>query len=185
MSGDFFPYHPLRLRLWLAGLGLVALGLSVWAVLGLMQTESPLEIFRAGLSFGLAAAFGFAFFRFRPRRDWGVRITPLAVLVSRPRRGLIEVSWSAVKEIAVPTNRWRRKCVPCARLRGVEWLAQRRRKRESSARKSSGSGESKRPVSVCALAVAGNSATSAIAIEAACRSGRRRTDIIARSVEPG
>ena len=99
MPGDFFPYHPLRLRLWLAGLGLVALGLTVWAIIGLVQTESPMEIFRAGLSFGLAAAFGFAFFRFRPRSEWGVRVTPLAVLVSRPRRGLIEVPWSAVKEI--------------------------------------------------------------------------------------
>jgi hypothetical protein len=99
MSGDFFPYHPLRLRLWLLGAGLVALGLTVWAIVGFTQSQSPREILRAGLSFGLAAAMGVAFFRFRPRSEWGVRVTPLAVLVSRPRAGMIEVPWSAVKEV--------------------------------------------------------------------------------------
>jgi hypothetical protein len=99
MSGDFFPYHPLRLRLWLLGAGLVALGLAIWAIVGFAESQSPREILRAGLSFGLAAAMGVAFFRFRPRDEWGVRVTPLAVLVSRPRAGLIEVPWSAVKEV--------------------------------------------------------------------------------------
>ncbi|MDP1829591.1 MAG: hypothetical protein Q8L48_40365 [Archangium sp.] len=99
MPGDFFPYHPLRLRLWLLGAGLVALGLAIWAIVGFAQSQSPREILRAGLSFGLAAAMGVAFFRFRPRSEWGVRVTPLAVLVSRPRAGLIEVPWSAVKEV--------------------------------------------------------------------------------------
>ena len=99
MSGDFFPYHPLRLRLWLLGACLVALALTVWAVIGFAQSDSPREILRAGLSFGLAAGMGFAFFRFRPRKEWGVRVTPLAVLVSRPRAGLIEVPWSEVKEV--------------------------------------------------------------------------------------
>lgn len=99
MPGDFFPYHPLRLRLWLLGAGLVALGLTLWAIVGFAQSQSPREILRAGLSFGLAAAMGVAFFRFRPRSEWGVRVTPLAVLVSRPRAGSIEVPWSAVKEV--------------------------------------------------------------------------------------
>jgi hypothetical protein len=99
MSADFFPYHPLRLRLWLLGACLVAVALTVWAVIGFAQSDSPREILRAGLSFGLAAGMGFAFFRFRPRREWGVRVTPLSVLVSRPRTGLIEVPWSSVKEV--------------------------------------------------------------------------------------
>jgi hypothetical protein len=99
MPGDFFPYHPLRLRLWLLGAGLVAFALTVWAVVGFAQSQSPREILRAGLSFGLCAAMGVAFFRFRPRKEWGVRVTPLSVLVSRPRSGLIEVPWSTVKEV--------------------------------------------------------------------------------------
>lgn len=99
MSGDFFPYHPLKLRLFLLGSCLVALALTVWAVAGFAQSQSPREILRAGLSFGLAAAMGVGFFRFRPRKEWGVRVTPRSVLVSRPRAGLIEVPWSAVKEV--------------------------------------------------------------------------------------
>lgn len=99
MPGEFFPYHPLRLRLWLAAGCVLSLGLAVWAVVGFSQNESPREILRAGLSFGLAAALGLGCFRFRPRKEWGVRVTPLSVLVSRPRAGLIEVPWAAVKEV--------------------------------------------------------------------------------------
>lgn len=99
MSADFFPYHPLRLRLWLLGLCLVALALTIWAVAGFAESQAPREILRAGLSLGLCAAMAVAFFRLRPRREWGVRVTPAAVIVSRPRAGNIEVPWSAVKEI--------------------------------------------------------------------------------------
>lgn len=99
MSADFFPYHPLRLRLWLLGLCLVALGLTVWAAFGFATSQSPREILRAGLSLGLAAAMGVGFFRLRPRTEWGVRVTQQAVLVSRPRAGTIEVPWSSVKEV--------------------------------------------------------------------------------------
>jgi hypothetical protein len=99
VSADFFPYHPLRLRLWLLGSCVVALALTIWAVAGFASSQEPREILRAGLSLGLCAATGFAFFRLRPRSEWGVRVTPLAVLVSRPRAGLIEVPWSSVKEI--------------------------------------------------------------------------------------
>ena len=99
MSADFFPYHPLRLRLWLLSFFLVALGLAVWAVSDLAESQAPQEIVRAGLSLGLAGAMGVAFFRLRPRSEWGVRVTPLAILVSRPRAGTIEVPWSAVKEV--------------------------------------------------------------------------------------
>lgn len=99
MSADFFPYHPLRLRLWLLCSCGVALALTVWAVAGFAESQAPREILRAGLSLGLCAAMGVAFFRLRPRREWGVRVTPEAVIVSRPRSGNIEVPWSSVKEI--------------------------------------------------------------------------------------
>lgn len=99
MSRDFFPYHPLRLRLWLLAGCVAGLALTAWAIVGFLESQAPREILRAGLSFGLTSALAVAFFRFRPRAEWGVRVTPLSVLVSRPRAGIIEVPWSAVKEV--------------------------------------------------------------------------------------
>lgn len=99
MTPDFFPYHPLRLRLWLGAGLLVALVLTGWAVWAFVETQAPRDILRAGLSMGLAAAMGLALFRFRPRAGWGVRVTPRSVLISRPRGGLIEVPWTSVKEV--------------------------------------------------------------------------------------
>ena len=37
--------------------------------------------------------------RLRPRPDWGVRVTPLTITVSRPTSGVIEVPWSAVTDV--------------------------------------------------------------------------------------
>ncbi len=99
MASDFFPYHPLRLRLWLLSGFFAALVLTAWATFSFTQTQGPREIIRAGLSFGLAASMGVALFRFRPRAGWGVRVTPLSILISRPRGGLIEVPWTSIKEI--------------------------------------------------------------------------------------
>lgn len=100
MAQDFFPYHPLRLRLWLTGGLIASLALTAWAVISFVGTDTPREILRAGLSSGLAAAFGVAVFRAGPKPGWGVKVTPLAVLVSRPGgKGVIEVPWSAVKEV--------------------------------------------------------------------------------------
>ncbi|PZR03535.1 MAG: hypothetical protein DI536_35865 [Archangium gephyra] len=96
---DFFPYHPLKLRLWLLGGLLISSALTVWALFGFTGTQEPREILRAGLSMGLCAAMAVMFFKLRPRKDWGVRLTQISVLVSRPRNGLIEVPWSSVREI--------------------------------------------------------------------------------------
>lgn len=96
---DFFPYHPLKLRLWLLAGLLISSALTVWAVLGFTGSQEPREILRAGLSLGLAGAMALTLFRLRPRKGWGVRLTPLSVLVSRPRRGFIEVPWSSVREV--------------------------------------------------------------------------------------
>lgn len=96
---EFFPYHPRRFRLWLLA-GLVAsVALTAWAVSGVSVTDAPGEVLRAGLSMGLAGGFGLWLWRLRPRENWGVRLTPEAVLISRPRAGLIEVRWSDVREV--------------------------------------------------------------------------------------
>jgi hypothetical protein len=96
---EFFPYHPRRFRLWLLA-GLVAsVALTAWAVSGVTVTDAPGEVLRAGLSMGLAGGFGLWLWRLRPRENWGVRLTPDAALISRPRAGLIEVRWRDVREV--------------------------------------------------------------------------------------
>lgn len=96
---DFFPYHPLKLRLFLLGGVLVAAGLTGWAVWAFASSHVPLDLLRAGFAGGLGAAMALTLFRYRPREGWGVRITNLSVMVSRPRGGIIEVPWDAVKEV--------------------------------------------------------------------------------------
>ncbi len=96
---EFFPYHPRRFRLWLLAGLLLAVALTCWAVTGFTDAEAPREILRAGLSLGLAGGFGLWLWRLRPRADWGVRLTPEALLISRPRAGVIEVRWSEVREL--------------------------------------------------------------------------------------
>lgn len=96
---DFFPYHPLKLRLWLLVGLLISSALTVWALLGFTGTQEPREILRAGLSMGLCAAMAVSLFKLRPRKDWGVRLTQISVLISRPRTGLIEVPWASVREV--------------------------------------------------------------------------------------
>lgn len=96
---DFFPYHPLKLRLFLLGGVVLSLALTAWAVWAFVETRVALDLLRAGFSGGLGGAMALTLFRFRPREGWGVRVTNLSVLVSRPRGGLIEVPWDAVKEV--------------------------------------------------------------------------------------
>lgn len=96
---DFFAYHP---RFWRLLLSLGAAGslvLTAWAMAGAVHTGAPLEFARAGLSFGLVLAMLTVHHRLRPRPDWGVRVTPLALTVSRPSTGTIEIPWSAVTDV--------------------------------------------------------------------------------------
>lgn len=99
MERDFFPYHPVRLRLGLMAGTIAAVGLGAWAAAAFAQSGSFLDATRAGLAGGLGAAMAITGWRYRPREGWGVRLTPLSVLVSRPRHGLIEVPWGEVREL--------------------------------------------------------------------------------------
>lgn len=96
---DFFPYHPLKLRLFLLAGVSISAALTGWAVWAFAQSHVPLDLLRAGFAGGLGAAMGLTLFRYRPRAGWGVRVTKLSVLVSRPRGGVIEVPWGAVREV--------------------------------------------------------------------------------------
>ncbi len=96
---EFFAYHPRRWRLLLALGAAGSLVLTAWAMASAMRSGAPLEFARAGLSGGLVLAMLTVHLRLRPRPEWGVRVTPVALTVSRPTKGVIEIPWSAVKDI--------------------------------------------------------------------------------------
>lgn len=96
---DFFAYHP---RTWRVLLSLGAAGslvLTAWAMASAVRSGASLEYARAGISAGLVLAMLTVHHRLRPRPDWGVRVTPLTITVSRPTSGVIEVPWSAVTDV--------------------------------------------------------------------------------------
>ena len=100
MSADeFHRYHPLRWRLAIGVAALAALGLTVWAATAALNSESSLELARAGLSAGIFAALMTLSFRLRPRSNWGVRLSPAMLSISRPIEGHIDVDWADVREV--------------------------------------------------------------------------------------
>lgn len=96
---EFFAYHPRKWRLLLAVGAAGSLVLTAWAMASAVRSGAPLEFARAGISGGLVLAMLTVHLKLRPRPDWGVRVTPVAVTVSRPTTGTIEIPWSAVKDI--------------------------------------------------------------------------------------
>lgn len=96
---DFFGYHPRRWRLLLAVGAAGSLVLTAWAMASAARSGAPLEYARAGISGGLVLAMLTVHLKLRPRPDWGVRVTALSLTVSRPTKGVIEIPWSAVKDI--------------------------------------------------------------------------------------
>ena len=96
---EFFAYHPRTWRLLLAAGAAGSLVLTAWAMASAVRTGAPLEFARAGLSGGLVLAMLTVHLKLRPRPEWGVRVTAVAMTVSRPTTGTIEIPWSAVKDI--------------------------------------------------------------------------------------
>jgi hypothetical protein len=96
---SFFPYHPKRWRLLLAVAAATSLVLTAWALAGAVHSGSALEYARAGISGGLVLAMLTIHLKLRPRPEWGVVVTPVALTVSRPTQGQIEIPWSSVKEV--------------------------------------------------------------------------------------
>lgn len=98
---EFFPFNPSRLRLgFLVGaIACVALTTVAFAAAGRGGAQ-PLELARAGLSFGMLLAFAVVFHKLRPRPEWGVQVTPLGVSIARPfSDAVLEVPWSAVDKV--------------------------------------------------------------------------------------
>ncbi len=96
---EFFAYHPKKWRLALAIAAASSLVLTAWAMASAVRGGAPLEFARAGISAGLVLAMLTVHLKLRPRPDWGVRVTPTALTVSRPSAGKIEIPWSGVKDI--------------------------------------------------------------------------------------
>lgn len=96
---EFFAYHPRQWRLWLALAAAGSLILTAWAMASAVRSGAPLEFARAGLSGGLVLAMLTVHHRLRPKPEWGVKVTPVTLTVSRPTTGTIEIPWSAVKDI--------------------------------------------------------------------------------------
>src|SRR4051794_11677276 len=99
MTKDFFPYHPLKLRAVLACAVVVCLLLLAWSLSSAVHTREPQEVARAGLCLGLVLAMAYVLTRLAPREGWGVRLSPMVLCVSRPIEGVLEIPWSALKEL--------------------------------------------------------------------------------------
>jgi len=96
---DFFPYHPLKLRAALASAVVGCVALLAWSLSSAVHTGEPQEVARAGLCLGLLLAMVYVLTRLAPREGWGVRMEPTMLKVSRPIEGVLEIPWSALKEI--------------------------------------------------------------------------------------
>lgn len=96
---EFFAYHPRKWRLLLALGAAGSLVLTAWAMASAVRSGAPLEFARAGISAGLVLAMLTVHLKLRPRPDWGVRVTAVALAVSRATQGVIEIPWSAVKDV--------------------------------------------------------------------------------------
>ena len=96
---DFFPYHPLKLRAVLVTASIMCVILLAWALSSAVRSGEPIEMARAGMLLGLQLAMGYVLMRLSPREGWGVKLEGAVLKVSRPIEGVLEVPWSAVKEL--------------------------------------------------------------------------------------
>lgn len=95
----YFPYHPVRWRLTLAGTALGAAVLTAWGALGWYNGGGWVEAVRTTLMLGLLSAITSIAFRLRPRAGWGVHLGPTSLTVARPTVGHLDIPWSTVREI--------------------------------------------------------------------------------------
>lgn len=96
----FFAYDPRALRagLFLGAVACAALG--AWALANALAQGAIQEWARFGVAASLLGAFGYVSWRVRPREEWGVRIEPLGMTMSRPLTGeKLEVVWSQIAEV--------------------------------------------------------------------------------------
>ena len=109
MTPRFFPYRPVGLRAFLAGLSVVAIALGVAAALQGLQGRTSSWV-RAALAVGLAFAFAWLVWRLRPRDGYGVRLDLAGVEIARALDGRPErLLWgqiAAVRQAGGWTPRW-------------------------------------------------------------------------------
>jgi hypothetical protein len=98
-SRDFFPYHPLKLRAVLVTASVMCVILLAWSLATAVRSGAPIEMARAGLCLGLQLAMAYVLMKLAPRDGWGVKLEGAVLKVSRPIEGVLEVPWSAVREM--------------------------------------------------------------------------------------
>jgi hypothetical protein len=96
----FFAFNPRAVRWGLALGAVLCAALAAWA---LANARAGLERFgaaRGGVAAGLMFAFGYVVLRLRPRPGWGVRLTPLALVIARPFTPQpLELPWSQISVV--------------------------------------------------------------------------------------
>lgn len=96
---NFFPFHPLRLRLVLLAVAVVALVLAAWGVADAQAGQTVQGWGRAGLALGVFGAFIWLWHKLAPRPSWGVTLGSLTLKVSRPLQGDIELAYTSVQQV--------------------------------------------------------------------------------------
>jgi len=99
MSRDFYPYHPLKLRAVLVTASVMCVVLLAWSLSSAVRGGEPIEWARAGLCLGLQLAMAYVLMKLAPREGWGVKLEATVLKVSRPIDGVLEIPWSAVREL--------------------------------------------------------------------------------------
>lgn len=95
----FFAFNPRSARVLLL-LAAVASALVTFTAVREIGGQAPLAAARAGVGAGLLLAFVFVRHRLRPREGWGVLLTPLTLVASRPLSGgSTEVVWTRVRAV--------------------------------------------------------------------------------------
>jgi hypothetical protein len=96
---DFYPYHPLKLRAVLVTASVMCVVLLAWSLASAVHSGTAQEMARAGICLGLQLAMAYVLMKLAPRDGWGVKLEGTVLKVSRPIEGVLEVPWSAVREV--------------------------------------------------------------------------------------
>lgn len=99
-QSTFHPYHPRQTRLGLGVGALLALLILAWAAWDLYRGLGAPAVPRLGGALLLFGAFGYVWWRLRPRPGYGALVTPLGVTFSKPLGGEpVALGWSDVRSV--------------------------------------------------------------------------------------
>ncbi len=98
MSERFFPFDPRGTRQSFVLGALACAALTAWAAVGALGQADRLAAVRAVASAAVMVAFGYGWYRLRPRSGWGVTVSTSGLTLARPLAGEpLRVDWRYVK----------------------------------------------------------------------------------------